>query len=398
MGSSSTNSRLSGDCEGRNLSGEKRRREAISMAPILAFSNDGARDRGASKQSDLSVKESTSNSLPLYFDEKPFLFDTAFLAILVMRSSRFVPVVGSELHDLNQGLAMDTSGVSRGEKPRFAVDGHFEKGSKKAFRRVTRQQRFSDQLFDDLELAIPGKKSRSPICFLGKFSKPISWKVLPSFAWAKKEEQEQQVVLSRSHSTKRKGYELFLSLSLTANLELPCLSQTPIHESEQLRLKPNEDWEYLVVAGQDLLVVTQYVVDSFESDGLYVDDRDIDDWTYLRGLPGVTIDFDVRKYDPEDMDVKYVEGSSLGGWALFVGFHSDAVALPAAEFPELNPNSIYFTDSQEDCKIEYYPIGGHDIGIFNYENKTVLPCYYPCDAKNLRKTFPPPMWFFPSRE
>ncbi|GER50545.1 cytochrome c biogenesis [Striga asiatica] len=42
------------------------------------------------------------------------------------------------------------------------------------------------------------KKSRSPICFLGKVSKPISWKVLPSFAWAKKEEQEQQVVLSRS--------------------------------------------------------------------------------------------------------------------------------------------------------------------------------------------------------
>ncbi|GER25313.1 hypothetical protein STAS_00881 [Striga asiatica] len=142
-----------------------------------------------------------------------------------------------------------------------------------------------------------------------------------------------------------------------------------------------------VKIGEDLLVVTQYVVHSFESDGFYVDNRDTDDWTYLRGLLGVTIDFDVRKYDPEDMDVKYVEGSSLGGWALFVGFHSDAVALPAAEFPELNPNSIYFTDAQEDCKIEYYPIGGHDIGIFNYENKTVLPCYYPCDAKNLRKTF-----------
>ncbi|GER27666.1 slufate transporter 2 [Striga asiatica] len=41
MGSSSTDSRRSGNCEGRNLSGEKRRREAISMAPILTFSNGG---------------------------------------------------------------------------------------------------------------------------------------------------------------------------------------------------------------------------------------------------------------------------------------------------------------------------------------------------------------------
>ncbi|CAA0826383.1 Unknown protein [Striga hermonthica] len=73
------------------------------------------------------------------------------------------------------------------------------------------------------------------------------------------------------------------------------------------------------------------------------------------------------------MDVKYVEGSSLGGWALFVGFHIDAVALPAAEFPKLNPNSIYFTDSQQDSMIENFPTGGHDIDIFNYENKTVLP-------------------------
>ncbi|GER25311.1 hypothetical protein STAS_00883 [Striga asiatica] len=110
--------------------------------------------------------------------------------------------------------------------------------------------------------------------------------------------------------------------------------------ARRLSYPRTEDRDHLVVAGQDLLVVTQ---DPY--------------------CPGVTIDFDVRKYDPEDMDVKYVEGSSLGGWALFVGLHSDAVALPASEFPELNPNSIYFTDAQEDCKIEYIPSGGHDIGI-----------------------------------
>ncbi|CAA0826957.1 Phosphatidylinositol 3-kinase VPS34 [Striga hermonthica] len=149
--------------------------------------------------------------------------------------------------------------------------------------------------------------------------------------------------------------------------------------------------ENLVVAGEDLLVVTQHVVISFEFDGLYVDGNALYTYTEEHGLPAVTVDFDVHKYDPEDGELKYVEGSHLGGWALFVGFHSDAVALPAAEFPELKPNSIYFTDAMSDAFVEDCLTGGHDIGIFNYENKTVSPCYFPCDSKNMRKTYPAPM-------
>ncbi|GER35750.1 hypothetical protein STAS_12052 [Striga asiatica] len=161
--------------------------------------------------------------------------------------------------------------------------------------------------------------------------------------------------------------------------------------------------EHLVMAGEDLLVVTQYVVCTFDFDGLYVDANDPYGFSYERGLPGVTVDFDVHKYYPEDGELKYVEGSGscLGGWVLFVGIYGDAVALRAADFPELKPNSIYFTDALEDALIEDdngdCPSGGHDIGIFNYENKTVSPCYFPCDAKNFRKTFPAPMWVFPSR-
>ncbi|CAA0820200.1 Unknown protein [Striga hermonthica] len=182
------------------------------------------------------------------------------------------------------------------------------------------------------------------------------------------------------------------------------VSHTRVHLGYPRRKKEKKMWltnaplEHLVVAGQDLLVVTQYMVDSFDFDGLYVDANDPDTYAFERGLPCVTVDFDVHKYDHKDRGFKYVEGSSLGGWALFVGFCSDAVALPAAEFPELKPNSIYFTDGMEDVLIDNnFPTGGHDIGIFNYENKTVSPCYFPCDAKNLRKTFPGPMWFFPSR-
>ncbi|GER53381.1 hypothetical protein STAS_30891 [Striga asiatica] len=154
--------------------------------------------------------------------------------------------------------------------------------------------------------------------------------------------------------------------------------------------------EHLVVAGQDqdLLVVTQYVVETFDLDGLYVDGCDPSKKTVKRGLPSSTIDFDVKKYNLEDEDVKYVD--SLDGLALFVGFQSDAVALWVAEFPELKSNSIYFTDGVEDGLIEDYPTGGHDIGIYDYENKTVSPCCYPCDIKKMKKTFPAPMWFFPT--
>ncbi|GER35753.1 hypothetical protein STAS_12050 [Striga asiatica] len=175
-----------------------------------------------------------------------------------------------------------------------------------------------------------------------------------------------------------------------------CLGYPRTKKEKKMRLTKGS-LEHLVVAGKDLLVVTQHVGDAFEFDGLYFDanDPDQDEDDFYRGLLPVTVDFDVYRYEPEDGELKYV--TSLGGWAIFVGFSSDAVALRAAEFPELNPNSIYFTDGMEDVLIDNYPTGGHDIGVFNYENKTVSPYYYPCDTNNMRKTFPAPMWFFPSQ-
>ncbi|CAA0825463.1 Unknown protein [Striga hermonthica] len=151
-------------------------------------------------------------------------------------------------------------------------------------------------------------------------------------------------------------------------------------------------WYHLVIAGEDLLVVTHYVVESVNSDGVYFD-------YYLEESPSdlssATIDFDVHRYDPKDGDLKYVEGSCLGGWALFVGQYNHSVALRARDFPELKPNSIYFTDVKSD-PWERNDGGNHDIGIFSYEDKTVSPCYYPCDPANLKPIFPEPMWFFPS--
>ncbi|CAA0812441.1 Unknown protein [Striga hermonthica] len=146
--------------------------------------------------------------------------------------------------------------------------------------------------------------------------------------------------------------------------------------------------QHLVVAGKDLFVVTQYRAGCFDFDGLYVGWSDQN--TFAGGPPYVTVDFDVYKYDPENQDVKYV--NSLDGLAVFVGYHNDAFALPAAEFPELKPNCIYFTNAIEPSMSAYIPTRGQDIGIFDYKNKTVLPCYYPFDDKNMREIFPTPTW------
>ncbi|GER43690.1 hypothetical protein STAS_20563 [Striga asiatica] len=156
---------------------------------------------------------------------------------------------------------------------------------------------------------------------------------------------------------------------------------------------------HLVIAGEDLLVLTQYIMLSVNSDGLYVDfeaeeSHEEESRKYMFGHPSATFDFDVHRYDWEDGDLKYLEGSCLGGWALFVGNYNHSLALRASDFPELKPNSIYFTDVIADrCDING---GNHDIGIFSCEDKTVSPCYYPYDPASLKAMFPEPMWFFPS--
>ncbi|CAA0841364.1 Unknown protein [Striga hermonthica] len=123
-------------------------------------------------------------------------------------------------------------------------------------------------------------------------------------------------------------------------------------------------------------------------DSLYIDsNNDPTGSIYEQGFPDVTIDFDVERYDPATAGVECVENSFLGGWALFVGFYSDAVALPVAHYPEVvKLGSIYFD-----------VLGGHDVGIFSYGNKMVSPCYYPCNAQSLKKICPAPMWYVPSR-
>ncbi|KAL3624275.1 hypothetical protein CASFOL_033091 [Castilleja foliolosa] len=157
--------------------------------------------------------------------------------------------------------------------------------------------------------------------------------------------------------------------------------------------------EHLVVVNKHLLLVTRYVV-HVDPDGSSVDCLD----GSANNLPHMTVYFCAHKYDHEKGDFVYME-DSLDGLALFVGNQSDNVALPAANFPGLKPDSIYFTDTigmrywklfHPGCGDYDAPFGGHDIGIFNYEDKTVSSCYYPCDVQSIQRIFPSPMWFFTS--
>ncbi|KAL3647784.1 hypothetical protein CASFOL_008752 [Castilleja foliolosa] len=144
-----------------------------------------------------------------------------------------------------------------------------------------------------------------------------------------------------------------------------------------------------------LFFVTRHIVRQMAPDGSTVEDLDNDIYPYK------TVSFDVLKLDweldGEGGRLSHLDGGSLDGLAMFVGLnHSFAVS--ANEANGLNPNSIYFTDDKGFTPASKWdvPYGGHDIGIFDYENKTISPCYYPCDIQSFKKIKPEPFWFTPS--
>ncbi|KAL3648032.1 hypothetical protein CASFOL_009000 [Castilleja foliolosa] len=166
--------------------------------------------------------------------------------------------------------------------------------------------------------------------------------------------------------------------------------------------------EYLVVVDEDLLLVIQYILFSVGPDGSHYDDDD-DRYKYETIPDGgryMTIGFEIFKYDDSEKGkFKYLDRSSLGDLAIFVGKHNHSVAIQATEFPGVKPNSIYFTDGIYTGELEgnesndwddYFWGSGHDIGIFNYQDKTVSQCYYPCDVQGMKIIVPAPIWFFPN--
>ncbi|XP_057805435.1 uncharacterized protein LOC131020555 [Salvia miltiorrhiza] len=104
-----------------------------------------------------------------------------------------------------------------------------------------------------------------------------------------------------------------------------------------------------------------------------------------------TVGFDVHRIG-KGVASRYMEGS-LDGLVMFVGVN-ESFAVAASEFPELQPDSIYYTHNSFYDDGDVY--GGHDLGIFDYRNKTWSPCYYPCDPSSFKKIHPPPIWYTPN--
>ncbi|GFP87076.1 hypothetical protein PHJA_000851400 [Phtheirospermum japonicum] len=152
-------------------------------------------------------------------------------------------------------------------------------------------------------------------------------------------------------------------------------------------------YEFLVAAetSDEIFLVRRFVKHLMGPHGYYVEDAYYGPKMGLdETAPYTTVGFDVYRYDPETGSLRYMDGS-LGGLALFVG-SNNGFALSAAEFPELKPNSIYYTTPQQwsDC------CGGHDVGIFNYQDQTFSPCFYPPDVQS-RKRVSGPKWFTPTQ-
>ncbi|CAA0824509.1 Unknown protein [Striga hermonthica] len=108
--------------------------------------------------------------------------------------------------------------------------------------------------------------------------------------------------------------------------------------------------------------------------------------------PYTTVGFDVHRYDPETGSLVYMD-RSLDGLALFIG-SNNGFGLPAADFPELTPHAIYYTEPPK-WDIDEVDIFNHDVGIFSYRDETFTPCFYPVDVQSSVRVSGP-KWFTPT--
>ncbi|KAL3647751.1 hypothetical protein CASFOL_008719 [Castilleja foliolosa] len=164
-----------------------------------------------------------------------------------------------------------------------------------------------------------------------------------------------------------------------------------------------DTFRYLVFAEQtdQLFYVTRHIVPQMALDGSAMKDLAKDSYPYK------TISFDVHKVDwksgGEGGRLSHLDGGSLDGLAMFVGVNHSFAVL-ATEDNGLKPNSIYFTNDKALIPDkDLFPKewidwkqGDHDIGIFDYENKTISSFYDHCDLQNYKRVTAEPVWFTPS--
>lgn len=145
-------------------------------------------------------------------------------------------------------------------------------------------------------------------------------------------------------------------------------------------LDEGADSRYLVESSGDLLQILRFTL--FADDDF--DENHVHDYNYFNG------GFEVYKLDP--VELKWIQLDNLDGRLIFVGDNC-SICLRASDFPECEPNSIYFTDDYYEgyFRKERYGIGPHDLGFFSFEDG-MLGKYYPTTSNMI---YPAPIWVEP---
>ncbi|KAI4345952.1 hypothetical protein L6164_013036 [Bauhinia variegata] len=167
-------------------------------------------------------------------------------------------------------------------------------------------------------------------------------------------------------------------------------------DEEEIRSFPADKFSarfYLVETKGRLLLVKRIIGDMVNSEGIAIDEAYLleSEDTHPLVCPYRTMHFYVYEIDSITGVCEKVE-LLLNGEVLFVGGNESA-SLSAWVFRECEVNSIYFTDDRWDG-VEDYLYGGHDLGIFNLQDKDVkrlIPYRYDRD-----KIEPAPIWIFPT--
>lgn len=139
------------------------------------------------------------------------------------------------------------------------------------------------------------------------------------------------------------------------------------------------DLQYLVAAGEDLLMVTRYLYFEFE------------DGPHLARYR--TTDFDVFKLDQwSQPSPRWVKLESVGDYMLFVGRNS-SLALRASEFPGCAGDCIYYTDDYSEYNSD--GIVEPDMGIYRLSDGSIdlLPSYAQSPTYTVRSQ---PIWLSPN--
>ncbi|KAL5711024.1 hypothetical protein ACHQM5_021524 [Ranunculus cassubicifolius] len=127
---------------------------------------------------------------------------------------------------------------------------------------------------------------------------------------------------------------------------------------------------YLVEWLGNLLLVARYFT-SYETHPFYETNR-----------------FEVYIFDFNNNEWEEVE--SLGEHSLFLGFNT-SVSLLISEYSPFQRNCVYFTDNNSIAFFGDDMEGGHDMGVFDLNDKTIKPHY-----DELSTSFhSPPLWIIP---